>query len=62
VRGLEDVEKRVAALEKRVDKLEGKPEQPDTPTAEKAKEAGSTTASRASKQPKAAESKPSSKP
>lgn len=62
VRGLEDVEKRVATLEKRVDKLEGKPEQPDTPTAEKAKEAGSTATSTASKQPKAAESKPSSKP
>ncbi len=62
VRGLEDVEKRVAALEKRVNKLEGKPEQPDTPTAEKAKEAGSTAASTAPKQPKAAEAKPSSKP
>jgi hypothetical protein len=59
VRGLEDVEKRVAALEKRVDKLEGKPEQADTPAGEQPKKpkaaATATTA-------KAAESKPSSKP
>jgi TolA-binding protein len=47
VRGLEDVQKRVAELEKRVDKLEGKPEQPAAPTAE---------------QPKAAQSRASSKP
>jgi TolA-binding protein len=55
VRGLEDVEKRVAALERRVDKLEGKPEQPATPSAEQPKEAEATATARA---PRAAESEP----
>jgi TolA-binding protein len=59
VRGLEDVQKRVADLEKRVDKLEGKPEHPDTPSAEQPKEAETTATAKA---PTAAESKPSSKP
>jgi TolA-binding protein len=61
VRGLEDVEKRVEALERRVDKLEGKPERPAASSAE-GKEAESTATSRASQQPKAAESKPASEP